>query len=341
MPGLVALEDWLACDASAVYRKGLSGADQPVPVDDAGLGHRVADLGGRSHGDGKHGAIRSLPFARNVHRGGAAVSRVVVVDRAGRRGWRRGRVQAAAGLAASSGAGRQACSRSGAYRFSDSRTCSMTGSFTAAHLFYLVHSIWWTLVLSALAFVLGSIGGFGVMLARISPRRWLSRPAMVYIEAIQGIPLLILLFIVYFGLSVYGFQVPALVAAGLALMVYTSAYLGDIWRGCIDAMPKPQWEAAECLSLTRWQTLRLVIIPQALRLALPPTLRFLVQVIKMTSLASVIGFVELTRAGQIINNSLFQPFLVFGLVEAFYFALCYPLSRWSQSMEKKLNVGNR
>ena len=217
----------------------------------------------------------------------------------------------------------------------------MTGGFTTAHLFYLVHSIWWTLVLSALAFVLGSIGGFGVILARISPRRWLSRPAMVYIEAIQGIPLLILLFIVYFGLSVYGFQVPALVAAGLALMVYTSAYLGDIWRGCIDAMPKPQWEAAECLSLTRWQTLRLVIIPQALRLALPPTVGFLVQVIKMTSLASVIGFVELTRAGQIINNSIFQPFLVFGLVGVFYFVLCYPLSRWSQSMEKKLNVGNR
>lgn len=217
----------------------------------------------------------------------------------------------------------------------------MTGGFTTAHLFYLVHSIWWTLVLSALAFVLGSIGGFGVMLARISPRRWLSRPAMVYIEAIQGIPLLILLFIVYFGLSVYGFQVPALVAAGLALMVYTSAYLGDIWRGCVDAMPKPQWEAAECLSLTRWQTLRLVIIPQALRLALPPTVGFLVQVIKMTSLASVIGFVELTRAGQIINNSIFQPFLVFGLVGAFYFVLCYPLSRWSQSMEKKLDVGNR
>ncbi len=217
----------------------------------------------------------------------------------------------------------------------------MSGGFTTAHLLYLVQSIGWTLVLSALAFVLGSIGGFGVMLARISPRRWLNRAALVYIEAIQGIPLLILLFIVYFGLSVYGFEVPALVAAGLALMVYTSAYLGDIWRSCVQAMPKPQWEAAECLSLTRWQTLRLVIIPQALRLALPPTVGFLVQVIKMTSLASVIGFVELTRAGQIINNSIFQPFLVFGLVGVFYFALCYPLSRWSQSMESKLNVANR
>lgn len=217
----------------------------------------------------------------------------------------------------------------------------MIGSFSWPHFFYLVQSIWWTLVLSGLAFVLGSIGGFAVMLARISPRRWLWMPTLVYIECIQGIPLLILLFIVYFGLSVYGFALPALVAAGLAMMVYTSAYLGDIWRGCVEAMPRPQWEAAECLSLTRWQTLRLVIIPQAFRLSLPPTVGFLVQVIKMTSLASVIGFIELTRAGQIINNSIFQPFLIFSLVGVFYFILCYPLSRWSESMENKLNVGNR
>lgn len=217
----------------------------------------------------------------------------------------------------------------------------MMGGFSMAHLLYLVQSIGWTLVLSLLAFVLGAIGGFGVMLARISPRRWLSRIALVYIEVIQGIPLLILLFIVYYGLSVYGYEVPALVAAGMALMVYSSAYLGDIWRGCVQAMPKPQWEASECLALTRWQTLRLVIIPQAVRLALPSTVGFLVQLIKMTSLASVIGFIELTRAGQIINNSLFEPFLIFGLVGVFYFVLCYPLSRWSQSLESKLNVGNR
>ncbi|ALM83357.1 amino acid ABC transporter permease [Bordetella sp. N] len=217
----------------------------------------------------------------------------------------------------------------------------MMGGFSTAHLLYLVQSIGWTLVLSALAFVLGAIGGFGVMLARISPRRWLSRIALVYIEVIQGIPLLILLFIVYYGLSVYGYEVPALVAAGLALMVYSSAYLGDIWRGCVEAMPKPQWEASECLAMTRWQTLRLVIIPQAVRLGLPSTVGFLVQLIKMTSLASVIGFIELTRAGQIINNSLFEPFLIFGLVGVFYFVLCYPLSRWSQSLENKLNVGNR
>ncbi|MBW9334715.1 amino acid ABC transporter permease [Herbaspirillum sp. RU 5E] len=217
----------------------------------------------------------------------------------------------------------------------------MMGNFSWTYFFFMVQSIGWTLVLSLLAFVLGGIGGFLVMLARISPRAWLRRPAHLFIECVQGIPLLILLFIVYFGLSVYGLVLPALVAAGLAMMIYASAYLGDIWRGCVEAMPRPQWEASECLSLTRWQTLRLVIIPQATRLSLPPTIGFLVQLIKMTSLASVIGFVELTRAGQIINNSIFQPFLVFLLVGSFYFLLCYPLSRWSASMERKLNVSHR
>ncbi len=215
------------------------------------------------------------------------------------------------------------------------------GNFSWTYFFFMVQSIGWTLLLSLLAFVLGGIGGFLVMLARISPRAWLRRPALLFIECVQGIPLLILLFIVYFGLSVYGLVLPALVAAGLAMMIYASAYLGDIWRGCVEAMPRPQWEASECLSLTRWQTLRLVIIPQATRLSLPPTIGFLVQLIKMTSLASVIGFVELTRAGQIINNSIFQPFLVFLLVGSFYFLLCYPLSRWSASMERKLNVSHR
>jgi polar amino acid transport system permease protein len=218
---------------------------------------------------------------------------------------------------------------------------TLVGSFTTVHLLYMVQSIWWTLVLSALALVLGGLAGFLVMLARISPRGWLRLPALAYVELVQGIPMLVLLFIFYFGLSVYGFTLPSIVAAALGMTIYVSAYLADIWRGCIEAMPKPQWEAAECLSFTRWQTLRLVIIPQAMRLSLPPTVGFLVQIIKMTSVASVIGFIELTRAAQIINNSIFQPFVIFLVVGAMYFAICYPLSRWSEAMENRLNVANR
>ncbi len=213
--------------------------------------------------------------------------------------------------------------------------------FSWVQFVYLLKGLGWTLVLSALSFALGSLAGFGVMLARVSRLAAVRAAAALFIQAIQGIPLLVLLFVVYFGVGIFGIDVPPLFAAGVALMVYVSAFLGEIWRGSVQSIEKTQWEAAECLGFSRWQSLILLIIPQAVRLSLPATVGFLVQVIKSTSLASVVGFVELTRAGQIINNSLFQPFLVFALVGGFYFLLCYPLSKWSRTMEKKLNVGRR
>ena len=217
----------------------------------------------------------------------------------------------------------------------------MMDSFTTVQLIYLLKGVGWTLVLSLISFVLGSMAGFAVMLARVSIHKPVRVITSVYIQIIQGIPLLVLLFIVYFGVGVVGINVAPLVASAIALMIHVSAFLGEIWRGSVQAIEKTQWEASECLGLSRWQSLILVIIPQALRMSLPPSVGYLVQVIKLTSLASVVGFVELTRAGQIINNSLFQPFLVFVLVGAFYFMLCYPLSLWSRAMERKLNVGNR
>jgi polar amino acid transport system permease protein len=208
-------------------------------------------------------------------------------------------------------------------------------------LIYLVQGTGWTIVLSALAFLLGGAAGFLVMLARISRIETVRRLAMVYIQIVQGIPLLIILFIVYFGLGIAGVSMPPLVAAGAALMIYCSAFLGEIWRGSVEAVARTQMEAAECLALTRWQALRDVILPQAIRIATPPTVGFMVQVIKSTSLVSVIGFVELTRAAQVVNNTIFQPFTIFGIAGVLYFALCYPLSLWSRNLERKLNVGRR
>ena len=217
----------------------------------------------------------------------------------------------------------------------------MFGGFSTNHLIYLLDGLLWTVILSALAFLLGGVAGFFVMLARISRFRWLRRVALVYIQIVQGTPLLIQMFILYFGLGVFGISVPPLAAAGLGMMVYTSSYLGEIWRGAVGSIAKTQFEAAECLGLTRWQALQDVILPQALKIATPPTVGFLVQLVKNTSLASVVGFLELTRAAQVINNSLFQPFLVFGVAAFFYFCVCYPLSAWSRSLERKLNVGRR
>jgi polar amino acid transport system permease protein len=214
----------------------------------------------------------------------------------------------------------------------------MTG-FGWVHFVFLLQGVLWTLGLFALAVALGSIGGFGIMLLRISRTALWRWGSLVFVQIVQGTPLLIIFFLVYFGLSAVGVQVHGLVAAAVALMVYCSAFLGEIWRGSVEAVARTQSEAAECLGLSRWQTLVDVVLPQGARIATPPTVGFMVQVLKGTSLASVIGFVEVTRAAQLINNTIYQPFLVFGIAAALYFALCYPLSRWSRALERKLNVG--
>jgi polar amino acid transport system permease protein len=180
-----------------------------------------------------------------------------------------------------------------------------------------------------------------VALCRISPLRPLRWAAYAYVQIIQGTPLLVLLFVSYFGLSIAGLKLSGLAAASISMIIYVSAYLGEIWRGCIESVARTQWEAAECLALTRVQRLRLVILPQAVRIATPPTVGFMVQIVKNTSLASIVGFVELVRAGQLINNSIFQPFLIYLLIAVFYFAMCYPLSAWSRKLEGRLQYGAR
>jgi polar amino acid transport system permease protein len=211
-------------------------------------------------------------------------------------------------------------------------------SFTINHFEFLVLGAQWTLALTGIAFVGGGILGFIVALSRISdfkPLRWLIAG---YVVLIQGTPLLVLMFLMYFGVAMAGFELSPLKAAGLALTIYASAYLGEIWRGCIESVPRTQWEAAECLPLTRTQRMRLVVLPQAFRIATPPTVGFMVQIVKNSSLASVVGFVELTRAGQLVNNSIFDPLPVFLTVAVLYFSMCYPLSLLSRHFEARLGV---
>jgi polar amino acid transport system permease protein len=160
-----------------------------------------------------------------------------------------------------------------------------------------------------------------------------------YVQLIQGTPLLVILFLGYFGLAAIGFRTSPLIAAGISLVIYVAAYLGEIWRGSLESVPKPQWEAAEGLALSRPQRMMTVILPQAIRIATPPTVGFMVQIIKNTSLASVVGFVELMRAGQIINNTLFEPFAVYAIIAVIYFVMCYPLSVLSAKLERRMGRG--
>jgi polar amino acid transport system permease protein len=198
----------------------------------------------------------------------------------------------------------------------------------------------WTVALSAIAFIGGGLVGLALLVARIARWPGAQRGVGLYVQLFQGTPLLMQLFLAYFGLALMGLEVSAWFAAGLALTLYTSAFLTEIWRGCVDAVPKGQWEASASLALSLREQLRWVIGPQALRIAVPPTVGFLVQVIKGTALASVIGFIELTKAGTMITNATFQPFTVYACVALLYFMLCWPISAWSRRLERKLHRGH-
>lgn len=210
-------------------------------------------------------------------------------------------------------------------------------------LMSLVYGLLNTIILSLLTFAFGGVAGAIIALARISPSTVMRRIASTYIQIVQGIPLLVLMGLCFFGPNIIGLRgVSPLTAATFAMSIYTSAYIGEIWRGCLQSVAKPQWEAAECIGLSRGHRMWYVIAPQAVRISIPPTVGFMVQIIKNTSIASlIVGFPELTYNAKIINNATFEPFLYFGLAGALYFAVCFPVSELSRAMERKLNVSRR
>jgi polar amino acid transport system permease protein len=193
----------------------------------------------------------------------------------------------------------------------------------------------WTVLLSLIAFIGGGLVGLGLLVARIAKLRGAEPLVAGYVQLFQGTPLLMQLFLAYFGLALFGVNVSAWTAAALALTLYSSAFLTEIWRGCVAAVPRGQWSQALALNLR--EQLVHVIGPQALRVAVPPTVGFLVQVIKGTALASVIGFVELTKAATMISNATFRPFTVYACVALMYFVLCWPISAWSRTLERRLH----
>ena len=217
----------------------------------------------------------------------------------------------------------------------------MSGGFGWAEFGFLLRGLQWTVLLSIIAFVGGGVGGLLVALGRTSGRRWLERAMAGFVALFQGTPLLMQLFVVYYGLGLLGLKLPAWAAVAIGFTLSASAFLGDIWRGAIQSIPRGQTEAGQALGLHPWQRLRHIVLPQAFRVSQPATVGYLVQLIKGTSLAAIVGFIELARAGQIVSNQTFQPMLVFGVVGAIYFALCWPLSLYSARLETKFAARTR
>ena len=180
-------------------------------------------------------------------------------------------------------------------------------------LFFLLQGLKWTLALTIIGFIGGGIFGLCVALARVADSPAIQRASTAYIAIFQGTPLLMQLFVVYYGVALAGLNVDAWIAVAIAFTLHASAFLGEIWRGGIQAVPKGQTEAANALGLHYVSRMKDVILPQALKISLPATIGFLVQLIKGTSLAAIVGFVELSRAGQIVSNQTFRPLTVFAL----------------------------
>ncbi len=214
----------------------------------------------------------------------------------------------------------------------------MINSLGPNQIIFIVSALRWTLALTVLSLLIGGAIGFVVAIARVSPTRGLRWAAGGYIGVIQGIPALMLLFLAYYGLSLAGLDLPPLAAASISLALYVSGYLADIWRGAIQSVPWQQWEASGSLAMTRLQQFRYVILPQALRIATPPTVGFAVQAVKNTSIVSIVNVVEVARAGQLVNNVTYEPFRVYGLVALLYFAICWPMSLLAARLERKLDV---
>jgi polar amino acid transport system permease protein len=214
----------------------------------------------------------------------------------------------------------------------------MIRDFGFPDIVFLLWSTGWTAGLTIAASLFGGMIGLLVALARCSASGVARELARGYVALIQGVPVLIVLFLAYYGLSHAGLELPSFVAAALSLSIYAGAYLGDIWRGAIQSVPVQQWEASASLAMTRGQQYRHVILPQSVRIALPPTVGFLVQLVKNTSIVSIIGVIELARAGNLVNNATFQPFKVFGTVALIYFAICWPISLLARRLEGKLNA---
>lgn len=203
----------------------------------------------------------------------------------------------------------------------------------------LIWATQYTIYLSAIAFLGGGLFGGLITFFRIIPSKTLNIISYTYTWLFQSLPLLMLLFLLGLGIpKLFEQDIDPWIAATVALILFTSAYLSEVWRGAIVAIPQSQWEAAKALNLNFVQTLRFIILPQAVKFSVAPTIGFLIQIIKGTSLCYIIGFQDLMLIGKRWANSPVQgsePFIIFPIMALLYFCLCYPLARLAKHIEKK------
>ena len=194
-----------------------------------------------------------------------------------------------------------------------------------------------TLRLAIPAIVLGFVLGIFIGLARLARASWVSVPATVYVEFFRGVPLVMVIFWIWFIIpQLLRFPIPEYGVALTAFVIFEAAYFGEIVRAGIQSVPRGQVEAATAVGLTRAQTMRHIVLPQALRNMVPSIVTQMIVLFKDTSLASIIGYVDLTKAAQIVNNREIRPFELYLFIAAVYWICTYSMSRVARRYERRV-----
>ncbi|WP_406589594.1 amino acid ABC transporter permease [Bacillus atrophaeus] len=200
---------------------------------------------------------------------------------------------------------------------------------------YVIKGIWYTLLISFVSMFAGTMLGLFISLARMSKFALLRWPARLYISFMRGVPILVILFILYFGFPYIGIEFSAVTAALLGFSLNSAAYIAEINRSAISSVDKGQWEAAASLGLSYWKTMRGVILPQSVRVALPPLANVLLDLIKASSLAAMITVPELLQHAKIIGGREFDYMTMYVLTALIYWAICSVAAAFQNILEKK------
>jgi polar amino acid transport system permease protein len=185
--------------------------------------------------------------------------------------------------------------------------------------------------------VLGFILGIIIGLGRLSSRVWVRVPATLYVEFFRGVPLVMVIFWIWIVIPMLlRTKIPEFGVALTAFVIFEAAYLGEIVRAGVQSVPRGQVEAATAVGLSASQTMRHVVLPQALKNMIPSLVTQFIVLFKDTSLASIIGFMDLTKAAQVVNNREIRPFELYLFIAVVYWICTYSMSRYARSLEKRL-----
>ncbi len=200
---------------------------------------------------------------------------------------------------------------------------------------YVLGGIWYTLLIALVSMVIGLIIGFFLALARTSRFVLLRWPARVYISFMRGVPILVILFLLYFGFPVIGIEFSAVQAALIGFSLNSAAYMAEILRSSLSSVDKGQWESSQALGLTYWQSMRRIILPQSIRIAIPPLSNVLLDLIKASSLAAMITVPEIFQKARIVGAREYDLLTLLILVALIYWGICSIMAVFQNFLEKR------